>query len=118
MFYKRHKWDPMFTSIMLLGTIIGGLTSCVWTVILVFLFPNTPGRSWLVAILVALLLYYRYYNKAESLQRKFKHSKLNKIIPDWIMIWGSYLFSVVVGIAMIFVVRDYVLPSLGIELFT
>lgn len=97
-YYERYNYAPMYNSVVYLTVIIGGLTCCIWQSLLDILPPDTSKRSFIAAITIFLLIYYRYKNRIEILKRKFKCSKYNKSIPDWIMVWGTLAFSFIIGI--------------------
>ena len=59
-----------------------------------------PKHVYLVTIIFYLLVYFRYRNKVDILKQKFKYSKYNNEIPDWMCIWGTLVPSIIIGIAL------------------
>lgn len=102
---EEHK-DPFYSTVLLCATLWASLTMCIWVNILCLIFRMNEGKVVAIILAYLFLLYYekRCRKKKGEILSKYKSSKYNQKIPDW-MIRFIAVFILFGGLALMIMVQ-------------
>lgn len=105
--YKRNNDLPMFTSVIVVSSIVGSITTPLWYCLLKLTYSEMPKHVYGVTFVICILVYMRYRKRKDAILNRFCYSKYNKIIPQWTY-FVLLVFSMAFGISASFPIADYI----------
>lgn len=99
---KAGRMEAWFTSSCAISMMIFMLTLWIWADLCYLFYFDKLDKSLVIIIsgvITYICIFFRYYNKIDELENKFKKSKMNKYISDYFL-WLFILVFSAIGIGL------------------